>query len=78
MSKATTVISPNSHNIGRLMLDSVSSQSFYVPCDLYAIINMCREIKSISDGIRDIEEGVDQLTVELDYLKDSLRHDKEE
>lgn len=77
MSKATTVISPNSHNIGRLMLDSVSSQSFYVPCDLYAIRNMCREIESISDGIRDIEEGVDQLTVELDYLKDSLRHDKE-
>lgn len=78
MSKATTVISPNSHNIGRVMLDSVSSQSFYVPCDLYAIRNMCREIESISDGIRDIEEGVDQLTVELDYLKDSLRHDKEE
>ena len=77
MSKATTVISPNSHNIGRLMLYSVSSQSFYVPCDLYAIRNMCREIESISDGIRDIEEGVDQLTVELDYLKDSLRHDKE-
>ena len=78
MSKATTVISPNSHNIGRLMLDSVSSQSFYVPCDLYAIRNMCREIESISDGIRDIKEGVDQLTVGLDYLKDSLRHDKEE
>ena len=78
MSKATTVISPNSHNIGRLMLDSVSSQSFYVPCDLYAIRNMCREIESISDGIRDIEEEFDQLTVELDYLKDSLRHDKEE
>ena len=78
MSKATTVISQNSHNIGRLMLDSVSSQSFYVTCDLYAIRNMCREIESISDGIRDIEEGVDQLTVELDYLKDSLRHDKEE
>lgn len=77
MSKATTVISPNSHNIGRLMLDSVSSQSFYVPCDLYAIRNICREIESINDGIRDIEEGVDQLTVELDYLKDSLRHDKE-
>ena len=78
MSKATTVISPNSHNIERLMLDSVSSQFFYVPCDLYAIRNICREIESISDGIRDIEEGVDQLTVELDYLKDSLRHDKEE
>ena len=78
MSKATTVISPNSHNIGRLMLDSVSSQSFYVPCDLYAIRNMCREIESISDGIRDLEEGVDQLTVELDYLKDSLRYGKEE
>lgn len=78
MSKATTVISPNSHNIERLMLDSVSSQSFYVPCDLYAIRNMCREIESISDGIMDIEEGVDQLTVELDYLKDSLRHGKEE
>ena len=78
MSKATTVISPNSHNIGRLMLDSVSSQSFYVPCDLYAIRNMCREIESISDGIMDIEEGVDQLTVELDYLKDSLRYGKEE
>ena len=78
MSKATIVISPNSHNIERLMLDSVSSQSFYVPCDLYAIRNMCREIESISDGIMDIEEGVDQLTVELDYLKDSLRHGKEE
>lgn len=78
MSKATTFISPNSHNIGRLMLDSVSSQSFDVPCDLYAIRNMCREIESISDGIMDIEEGADQLTVELDCLKDSLRHDKEE
>ena len=78
MSKATTVISPNSHNIERLMLDSVSSQSFCVPCDLYAIRSICHEIESISDGIRDIEEEVDQLTVELDYLKDSLRHDKEE
>jgi hypothetical protein len=77
MSKATTVISPNSHNIGRLMLDSVSSQSFYVPCDLYAIRNICREIESISDGIRDLEEGIDQLTVELDCLKDSLKHGKE-
>ena len=77
MSKATTVISSNSHNIERLMLDSVSSQSFYIPCDLYAIRNMCREIESISYGIVDIKEGVDQLTVELDYLKDSLRNDKE-
>lgn len=78
MSKATTVISPNSHNIGKLMLDSVSSQSFCVPCDLYAIRNICCEIESISDGIRDLEEGVDQLTVELDYLKDGLKHGKEE
>ena len=78
MSKATTVISPNSHNIGRLMLDSVSSQSFYVPCDLYAIRNMCREIESISDGIMDIEEGVDQLTVELNCLKDGLKYGKKE
>ena len=58
MSKATTVISPNSHNIERLMLDSVSSKSFYIPCDLYAIRNMCHEIESISYGIRDIKEGV--------------------
>lgn len=78
MSKATTVISPNSHNIERLMLDSVSFKSFYIPCDLYAIRNMCHEIESISYGIMDIKEGVDQLTVELDYLKDSLRHGKEE
>ena len=76
MIKATTVITPNSNNIERLMLDSVSSQSFYIPCDLYAIRNMCREIESISYGIRDIKEGVDKLTVELDYLKDSLRHGK--
>lgn len=78
MSKAITVISPNSHNIARLMLDSVSSQSFCVPCDLYAIRSICHEIESISDGVRDLEDGVDQLTVELDYLKDSLRYDKKE
>ena len=78
MSKATTVISPNSHNIERLMLDSVSSQSFCVPCDLDVLKGAYHEIEFISDDIRDLEEGVDQLTVELDYLKDSLRHGKEE
>ena len=78
MSKAKTAIGPNSHNIERLMLDSVSSQSFCVPCDLDMLKGAYHEIESISDGIMDIKEGVDQLTVELDYLKDSLRHGKEE